>query len=257
MTKLHPSRLLTGLALGLGFLGTACGAAEEPRPGEPSFARLAIVDDGTQATVLATDASGLEVSRALLRRDHEVARVEVEIDGDRFAAELDPVTGEITMHAEGTDATVTWSPSSGEPMPEAIAARWAEITGAWRTALLDDDAKLRDEYRAAINVPAELFTPASADVPVAASLWCPEPSCWYDAVADVEICSMLYQVWCPAPPPPPPCGGYCPPEPCGGFYCPEPCYGLDCTPPCIGLWCEPPCWGDNCGCQPWDPFCSY
>lgn len=253
MTKLRIS------LLGVALWNAACSTADEPRPGEESFARLAVVDDGTRATVLATDAAGNEVSRALLRRDHEVARIEVEIDGDRFVGELEPSSGEITVFAEVENATMSWSPSSGEPMPAAIEARWSEITGAWRQALLDDDAKLRDEYRGAINVPADLFTPVSADVPVAESQWCPEPDCWYDSWSGIEICEVLHQVWCPPEPAPLPCGGYCPPEPCAGFYCPQPCYGWSCNPePCIGLWCQPqpPC--DDCGgCQPWDPFCSY
>jgi hypothetical protein len=251
MTRLHTLSIVLALA------GAACSTSESPRPGEESFARIAVVDDGAQATVRATDASGREVSRALLRRDHEVARVEVEIDGGRFVAELEPVTGEIVVHAEGDDATMTWSPSSGEAMPAAIEARWSDITLAWRNALLDDDAKLRPDLRAAINVPSDLFAPAAADVPVAPSLWCPEPTCWYDVEADVEICHMLHQVWCPPPPEPEPCGGWCPPEPCYGFYCPDPCYGVRCEPPCVGLWCQPPCWGIHCGCDLWDPYCEY
>jgi hypothetical protein len=227
----------------------ACSTVDDSRPAAPRFARVDVVQDDVKSTVVASDADGAELSRALLRRDHEVARIEVEADGERFLAELEPRSGELTIHAEVDGASTSWSPSSGEAMPEVIAERWTEITAQWRSTLLDDDGALRDDYRKAVNVPADLFGTPDADVPVAASYWCPpEPQCWYDEVGEVQVCIMLHQVWCP--PPPPPCGELCLPDPCWGLNCTEPCTtDRWCDPPCIGLWCNV--------CQPWDPFCVY
>jgi hypothetical protein len=230
------------------LLAVACQVADEPRELAPRFAQVEIVDTDVQATVVAHDADEREVSRALLVRDHEVARFEIELDGDRFLAELDPVAGELTLHGEADGSSVSWSPGSGEPMPEVFAGRWAEINAAWRAALLDGEGRLRDEFRGALNVPADLFAGPEADVPVSTTFWCPPPQqiCFYDEASAQEICIMLAQMWCP--PPPPPCWGFdC--DPCMGLRCSPPCWGGACPEPCIGLWCDSDC-------SPYDVYCA-
>jgi hypothetical protein len=234
------------LTFGLVATTFGCSVANDASPRGVEFARLAVLDSGTQASVAALDADEAEVSRALLSRDHEVYRIEIELDGDRFVAELDTLGTELVMHGEADGHSVSWAATSGEPMPPLFAQRWEQITRSWRASLVDDAGKLRPEFHAALNIPADLFAAPSADVPVAQTLWCPPPQeiCFYDEVAAQEICFILAALCAP----PPPCEflGDC--APCRGFYCPPPCGGFKCDP-CIGLWCEPTC-------GPFDPYCE-
>ncbi len=240
------ARWIAAAALAAATL-TACNHdTETPTPRSLEIAEVELVQDAASASLLARDDHGAELSRALLARDHEVARIELELDGDRFVAELDPRSGELAMLAEVDGTSLAWSASDGEPMPAALREHWGQIATQWRHSLLDADGDVKPEFLGAINVPADVFAPA-ADVPVATSLWCPpDPICWFDEIEAVFVCELATAIWCP--PPPPPClYGDC--SPCGGLYCPQPCWGLDCGP-CVGLWCDP------CGQNPWDPFCA-
>jgi hypothetical protein len=224
----------------------ACSAADPGSPRGVEFARIAVVDEGNQAAVVAMDDESTELSRALMHRDHDRARFEVELDGDRFAAELDVATGDLVIHGESEGKSVSWMSGTGEPMPALIAERWSDITAAWRSALVGEDGSLRADYLRALNVPADFFTPTTADVPVSNLFYCPPPIeiCHYDEVEATEVCFILAAM-CP---PPPPCGILgC--EPCWGLHCEPKCGEFSCDP-CIGLWCEPTC-------SRFDPFCQY
>lgn len=226
---------------------TAACETEDAQPRGVEFVQLDREEVAATASLRAQTDAG-ELARASFVRDHQRARIEIEHDGDRFVAELDPETGEIDVLAEADGATLTWSPTDGTPMPEVLAARWSDVVAAWRDTMLDDEGRLRDEQRNAVNVPAEVFATAIDGLPVSQIVQCPpREECWYDDATGTFVCELLYDVWCP--PPPPPCwGSDC--EPCGGLWCPPPppCDTWWCPPPCIGLWCGP--------CEPWDPFCA-
>ena len=226
-----------------------CADADDVQPRGVEFVNVETKAELHQVS-LAGEMPEATVARALFARDHERARVEIEIEGDRFLAQLDPETGEFTILAEADGETVLWNPADGGAMPEIIAARWADVLAAWRTEMIGDDGRLRPESRGAINVPADVFATAVDGVPVShAYAPCPpQDICWYDDVNATMVCEIVYDVWCP--PSPPPCyGPSCDPYPCGGLYCPapQPCNDWICPAPCIGLWCGP--------CDGWDPFC--
>ncbi len=225
---------------------TGC-ETEEARPRGVELVQLEREATATAASLRAQTEDG-EAARALLVRGDRTARLELELEGDRFLAELDPDTGTIEVIAEVDGELVRWSPGDGA-MPEALAARWSDVVATWRAELLDDEGRLRPEHRDALNVPADSFATVIDGVPVSQSYWCPpREECWFDESTGAFVCELLYDVWCP-PPPPEPCWGVtC--EPCGGLYCPPPppCDTWFCPPPCVGLWCGP--------CEPWDPFCA-
>jgi hypothetical protein len=228
-----------------------CGDADDLQPRGVEFVHVE-KEAAPHQVSLAGETEDAVIARALFARDHERARIEVEIDGDRFLAQLDPEASEFTILAEVDGETVLWDPSEGGAMPEAIAARWSDVLAAWRAEMIGDDGRLRPESRGAVNVPADAFVNAVNGVPVSQTIvpWCPgQEMCWYDDATATFVCELAYDIWCP--PPPPPCYGiHCDPYPCGGMYCPlpEPCTDWSCPPPpCVGLWCGP--------CAAWDPFC--
>ncbi len=240
----HPWIAATLLPASL-FVG--CGTEElQPR-------RFELVhvdrDEAAHQVSLAGRTDDAAAARALFVRERDRARVELELDGDRFRAELDPATRELTVLAEVDGETIAWTQADG-PMPTAIAERWEDVLAAWRDRLLDDDGRLRADARSSVNVPADVFATEIDGEPVSqAYAPCPpEPICWYDDTTGAFICELAEALWCP--PPPDPCWGLdCPP--CAGLWCPppDPCTtGGICPEPCIGLWCLP--------CDRWDPFCG-
>jgi hypothetical protein len=217
-------RLSTLLVL----LALACGT-------EPPASELVRIhrEASPEQVALAGETEDAAPVQALFARDHEHAKIELEQDGDRFVARLDPRAGELAIDAEIDGASVHWTSADG-PVDERIAQRWSDVLAAWREHMLDGDGQLRAEARSSVNVPADLFTTQVNGVPVSDALWCPPVEvCWYDDVTATEICEFVAAVWCP-----PPCwGSDC--DPCGGLYCPppEPCDTWLCPEPCIGLWC--------------------